>query len=71
MKFFLTFHIYCLIWVIFSVRDQHAVLLHTHPSYSPVLSPPDYILFPKLKMNLKGLYFAGVAEIHEAVTDEL
>jgi len=41
------------------------------PIYSPDLSPPDYFLFPKLKIKLKGLHFAGVAEIQEAVTDEL
>jgi hypothetical protein len=35
--------------------------------YSPDLSPPDYFLFPKLK----GLHFADIAEIQEAVTDEL
>jgi hypothetical protein len=40
------------------------------PPYSPDLSPPDYFLFPKLNMKLKGLHFAGVAEIQEAVTDE-
>jgi hypothetical protein len=28
-------------------------------------------LFPKLKMNLKGLHFADVAELQEAVIDEL
>jgi histone-lysine N-methyltransferase SETMAR len=39
--------------------------------YSPDLSPPDYFLFPKLKMKLKGLHFADVPEIEEAVTDEL
>jgi len=39
--------------------------------YSSDLSLPDYFLFPKLKMNLKGLHFADVAEIHENVTDEL
>jgi transposase len=43
----------------------------TTPPYSPLLSPPDYFLFPKLKMKLKGLHFAGVAEIPEAVTYEL
>jgi hypothetical protein len=32
---------------------------------------PDYFLFPKLKMKLKGLHFADAAEIQEAVTDEL
>jgi hypothetical protein len=35
------------------------------------LSPSDYFLFPKLKMKLKGLHFVDVAEIQEAVTDEL
>ena len=39
--------------------------------YSPDLSPPDYFLVPKLKMKLKGHHFADVAEIQEAVTDEL
>jgi hypothetical protein len=39
-----------------------------HPSpYSPYLSPPDYFLFPKLKMKLQGLHVADVAEIKEAV----
>jgi hypothetical protein len=39
------------------------------PPYSPDLSPPDYFLFLELKMKLKGLHFADVAEIQEAVTD--
>jgi hypothetical protein len=42
-----------------------------HPPYCPDLSLPDYFLFPKLKMKLKGLHFAYVAEIQEAVPDEL
>jgi hypothetical protein len=41
------------------------------PLYSPNLSPPDYSLFSKLKMKFKDLHFADVAEIQEAVTDEL
>jgi len=41
------------------------------PLYSPDLSPPYYCLFPKLKMKLKGLHFADVAETQEAVNDEL
>ena len=41
------------------------------PPYSSDLSPPGYFLFPKLKMKLKGLHFVDVAEIQEAVTDEL
>ena len=35
------------------------------------LFQPDYFLFPKLKMKLKEPHFANVAEIQEAVTDEL
>jgi len=42
-----------------------------HTPYSPDLSPLDYFLFPKLKMKLKGLHFADVATIQEAVADEL
>jgi histone-lysine N-methyltransferase SETMAR len=42
-----------------------------HPPYSPDLSPPDYFLFPKLKMKLKEFQFTDVAEIQEAVTDKL
>jgi len=41
------------------------------PPYSPDLSPPDYFFSPKLKMMLKGPNCADVAEIQEAVTDEL
>jgi len=37
----------------------------------PDLSTPDNFLFPKLKMKLKGLNFADVAEIQDAVTDAL
>jgi hypothetical protein len=39
--------------------------------HSPDLSPPDYFLFPKLKMKSKGLHFVDVAEIQEVITDEL
>jgi transposase len=41
------------------------------PPYSPDLPPPEYFLLPKLKMTLKGLHFADVTEIQEAVTAEL
>jgi hypothetical protein len=42
-----------------------------HPQYSPDLPPPDNFLFRKLKIELKGPHFADVAEIQEAVTNEL
>ena len=45
----------------------------TPPPLAPSsdLSPPDYFLLLKLKMKLKRLQFEDVAEIQEAVTDEL
>jgi hypothetical protein len=42
-----------------------------HSWYSPDFTLPDYILFPTLKMKLKELHFVDVAEIQEAITDEL
>jgi hypothetical protein len=53
------------------IFDPKNVTTLYHPPDPPDLSPPDYFLFPKLKMKLKGLNFADVAEIQEAVTDEL
>jgi hypothetical protein len=50
---------------------QKNVTTFYHPLYSPDLSLPDYSMFLKLKMKLKGLHFADVAEIQEALTDEL
>jgi hypothetical protein len=38
---------------------------------SPDLSMTDYFLFSKLKMKLRGLHFENVAEVQEAVNDEL
>ena len=43
----------------------------SHTPYSPLLTAPDYFMFPKLKIKLKGLHPADVAGIQEAVTDEL
>jgi histone-lysine N-methyltransferase SETMAR len=53
------------------IFDTKNVTTLYHPPHSPDLSPPDYFLFPKLKMKLKGLNSAGVAEIQVSVTDEL
>jgi hypothetical protein len=53
-----------------SVFDPKNVTFY-HPLYSPDLFRPDYFLFPKLKIKSKGLHFANVAEIQEAVSDEL
>jgi hypothetical protein len=37
----------------------------------PVLSPCDFILFPKLKFHLKGCHFGTVDNIQKVMTDEL
>ena len=50
---------------------KNVATLYPPPQYSPNLSPPDYFLFPKLKMMLQVLHFMDVAEIQVAVTDEL
>ena len=42
-----------------------------HTPHSLDLSPPDYFLFPEIKIKLKGLHFADVADIQAAVTEEL
>jgi hypothetical protein len=34
-----------------------------HPPYSPDLAACDFILFPKLKMKLKGQHFETVSDI--------
>jgi hypothetical protein len=42
-----------------------------HPPYCLDLSSPEYFLFLKVKLKLKGLHFMDVVEIEEAITDEL
>jgi histone-lysine N-methyltransferase SETMAR len=45
--------------------------LNHPPPYSPDLSPPDYFLFPKVKLQLKGARFDTIEEIQRAVTEQL
>ena len=54
------------------LNQKNVITLYPPPlPYSPNLSPPDYFLFPKLKIKLKGLHFADDAEMQKAETDEL
>jgi hypothetical protein len=34
-----------------------------HPPYSPDLTPCDFFLFPKMKLNMKGRWFDTIEEI--------
>jgi hypothetical protein len=54
-----------------SIFDPKYVTILYHLPYSPNVPLTDYFLFPKLKIRLNRLHLAGVAEIREAVTDEL
>ena len=53
----------------FLARKQ--VCVPHHPPYSPDLSPCDYFLFHKLKLQLKGRLFEDVQDIQAAVTSSL
>ena len=53
----------------FLTQKQVATL--NHPPYSPDLSLPDYFLFPKVKLQLKGARFDTIEGIQKAVTDQL
>jgi len=56
--------------VLLNFGNLNLKLLH-HAPYSPDLTPPDYFLFPKLKMDLKGNHFAYIKAFQKTVTEIL
>jgi hypothetical protein len=46
---------------LFLVKHKMAVI--PHPLYSPDLVPCDFLLFPKMKLKLKGRWFCTIEEI--------
>ncbi|KAJ4430187.1 hypothetical protein ANN_22397 [Periplaneta americana] len=50
---------------------QRKVTVLTHSPYSPDLAPAEFFLFLRLKLVLKGLLFADVADITQRVTTVL
>uniref|UniRef100_A0A493T2K1 Histone-lysine N-methyltransferase SETMAR n=2 Tax=Anas TaxID=8835 RepID=A0A493T2K1_ANAPP len=50
---------------------QHKVATLPQPPYSPDLAPPDFFLFLRIKLTLKGKHHASVEALQEAVTREL
>jgi len=50
---------------------QKQVTTLNHSPYLPYLCPPDYFLFLKVKLQLKGARFDTIEEIQKAVTDYL
>jgi hypothetical protein len=56
-----------------SVKDvltKRGIAVVPKPTYSPDLSPCDFILFPKLKFHLKGCHVETVDNIKKVVTDQ-
>ena len=39
-----------------------------HPPYSPDMCPPDFNLFPELKMNMHGVRFSTLEDLSASVT---
>ena len=39
-----------------------------HPPYSPNMSPPDLDLFPKLKINMRGVCFSTLEDLSASIT---
>lgn len=52
------------------LEKESVTALH-HPPYSPDMVPADYIIFPKLKLHMKGCPFDIVEDIQTNLTHEL
>jgi histone-lysine N-methyltransferase SETMAR len=50
---------------------KHLIPTLPQPPYSPDLSPPDFFLFPKLKITLEGRRLQTVEDMITNVTNEL
>ncbi|GFT41754.1 hypothetical protein TNCV_4708121 [Trichonephila clavipes] len=51
----------------FSGRKKGGVQIE-HLSFSPDLSPPDFFLFPRLKLDFKGKWFDNISDIQRSIT---
>jgi len=40
----------------------------THPPYSPNMNPPNFEMFPKLKINMRGMRFSRLEDLSPSVT---
>jgi len=48
--------------------DRYRWEVLPHPPYSPDMSPPDFDLFPKLKINMRGVRFSTLEDLSASVT---
>jgi len=42
-----------------------------HPPYNPDMSPPDSVLFPKLKINMRGVRISTLEDLSASVTQHV
>jgi len=54
--------------VVRELLDRYSWEVLTNPPYSPDRSPPDYYLFPKLKINKRGMRFSTLEDLSASVT---
>jgi len=48
--------------------DRYSWEVLPHPPYSPNMSPPDFDLFSKLKINMRGVRFSTLEDLSASVT---
>ncbi|GFV41733.1 histone-lysine N-methyltransferase SETMAR [Trichonephila clavipes] len=49
-------------------REKKGLLQIGHPPYSPDLNPPDFFIFPRIKLALKRNRFDDIPDIHRNAT---
>jgi len=54
--------------VVRELLDRYSWEVLPHPPYSPDMSPPDFDLFPKLKINMRGVRFSTLKDLSASVT---
>jgi len=53
---------------IHELLDRYSWELLPHPPYSPNRSPSDFDLFPKLKINMRGVRLSTLEDLSASVT---
>jgi len=48
--------------------DRYSWEVLPYPPYSPNMRPPDFNLFPKLKINVRGVHFSTLEDFSASVT---
>jgi len=48
--------------------DGYSLEVLTHPPYNSDMSPPNFDLFPKLKINMLGVRFSTLEDLSASVT---